>query len=100
MTRLAYRPVVSGDNAALPSILGGAPVSTPLHYHLCFRGRAFHPERPSLAICSLSFVTRPTNGAHRELAIVIGAASPRSTAAQMLAIADELDLKPATGASR
>lgn len=96
MTRLAYRPVVCGDNAVLPGPNG--PASTPLHYDVHFKGRAFHPDRPSLAICQLSASTRPTQGELIGLAVVVPAYRLRAIAAEMIAIADELELKPSKGA--
>lgn len=100
MTRLAYRPVVCGDCAVLPPPGGGVPVSMPLHYGPLIRGRAFHPDRPSLAICQLSAFTRPSMGEIAVLALVVSAERLRLMAAEMLAIADELDVKPSKAAAR
>lgn len=100
MTRLAYRPVVCGDNAVLPPVTGGVPVSMPLHYNLLFRGMAFHPDRPSMAICQLSMLTRPVGGDALPMAVVIDADNLRHIAHKMLAIADELDIKPARASVR
>jgi hypothetical protein len=91
---LAYRPVISCGEALLPGPRGLE--SLPLHRGITFRGHAFHPERPWLAICTLTIGSTEANPAETRVAIAVNAQALRLIAAQMIEIADHLDIKPAS----
>ena len=94
MSLLAYRTVVSCDRALLP-VPGGGTASMLLLHDIRFRGVAFHPDEPWLAICQFTGIDNTDSAEPSKIMAV--AMSPdrlRNIAAKMIAIADELQIKP------
>ena len=99
MSLLTFRPVVSCDRALIPVPPARQLASLPLRRRMRFDGVGFHPDEPWLAICRL-VIGRDDTPDPLVTAIALPPERLRIMANAMLAIADELDLKPAKASAK
>lgn len=94
MSLLPYRPVVSCGRALLPAPNATGLHEFPLHQGCHLRSLAFHPDQPWLAICQLIAGETEAGAAGPTIAVSLSAKTLRRLAAEMVEVANLLEVKP------